>query len=52
MFGPISEENPGSIMRLHKGICFVSENVAAEITTPSDYDILDRIAEIKAKEEK
>ena len=52
MFGPISEKNPGSIMRLHKGICYLSDEVAKAPTTPPDYDILERIAEIKAKEEK
>ena len=52
MFGPISEKNPGSIMRLHKGICYLSDDVAKPATTPPDYDILERIAEIKAKEEK
>jgi hypothetical protein len=52
MFGPISEKNPGSIMRLHKGICYVSDDVAKPATTPPDFDIIERIAEIKAKEEK
>ena len=52
MFGPVSEKNPGSIMRLHKGICYLSDDVAKPATTPPDYDILERIAEIKAKEEK
>ena len=52
MFGPISEKIPGSIMRLHKGTCYVSDFIAREPVTPPDYDILERIAEIKAKEEK
>lgn len=52
MFGPISEKNPGSIMRLNKGICYVSEEVAVPPTTLPDYDILEKIAQIKAKEEK
>ena len=52
MFGPISEKNPGSIMRLHKGICYLSDDVAVPPATPPDYDILERIAQIKAKEEK
>ena len=52
MFGPISEKNPGSIMRLNKGICYVSEEVAVPPTTLPDYDILERIAQIKVKEEK
>ena len=52
MFGPICPENPGSVMRLHKGTCYVAPEVAEEIMTPDDYDILERTAEIKAKEEK
>ncbi len=51
MFGPISEKNPGSIMRLHKGVCYLSDDVANPPVTLPDYDILERIAEIKAKEE-
>ena len=51
MFGPISEKNPGSIMRLHKGICYVADEVAVPPTTLPDYDILEKIAEIKVKEE-
>ena len=51
MFGPIDPINPGSIMRLHKGTCYVADDVARGLVTPEDYDILDRIAEIKAKEE-
>lgn len=52
IFGPISEKNPGSIMRLHKGTCYVSEEVAIPPTTLPDFDVLERIAEIKAREEK
>ena len=52
MFGPISPKIPGSIMRLHKGICYLTDDVAKNPVTLPDYDILDRIAEIKAKEEK
>ena len=52
IFGPVSEKNPGSIMRLHKGKCYLSDDVARKPETPPDYDILERIAEIKAKEEK
>lgn len=52
LFGPVSEKNPGSIMRLHKGVCYVCDDVAKAMVTLPDYDILERIAEIKAKEEK
>ena len=52
MFGPISPKIPGSIMRLHKGICYLTDDVAKNPVTLPDYDILERIAEIKAKEEK
>ena len=51
MFGPICPENPGSIMRLHKGTCYVCPEVATPGNTLPDYDILERIAEIRKKEE-
>ena len=51
MFGPISEKIPGSIMRLHKGTCYVSADVAKAPATLPDSDILEVLAEIKAKEE-
>ena len=51
MFGPICPQNPGSLMRLHKGTCYVDPNVATPANTPADYDILEKLAEIRAKEE-
>lgn len=51
LFGPVSHINPASIMRLHKGICYATEEMSAEIVIPEDFDVLERIAEIKAKEE-
>ena len=51
LFGPISEKIPGSIMRLHKGVCYVAAPVATLLTSPPDSDIIERLAEIKAKEE-
>lgn len=51
MFGPICPENPGSIMRLHKGTCYVDEFVAATPATPRDHDWLpEKLEEIKKKE--
>lgn len=52
MFGPICPENPGSIMRLHKGTCYVCPEVATPASTLPDYDIIERLAEIRKKEEK
>ena len=51
LFGPICPENPGSIMRLHAGTCYVSDAVAVPPATLPDYDILEKLAEIRAKEE-
>ena len=51
MFGPISEKIPGSIMRLHKGTCYVSADVAKTPATLPDTDIIEVLAEIQAKEE-
>ena len=52
LFGPITEKIPGSIMRLHKGICYVAAAVAAPPATLPDSDIIEKLAAIKAKEEK
>lgn len=51
MFGPICPQNPGSLMRLHKGTCYVNPNVATPANTSADYDIIEKLAEIRAKEE-
>ena len=51
MFGPICPQNPGSLMRLHAGTCYVDPNVAAEPNSQPDYDILEKIAVIRQKEE-
>lgn len=51
MFGPICPENPGSIMRLHKGTCYVCPQVAAPTHTLPDYDIVEKLNEIRKKEE-
>ncbi len=53
MFGPICPENPGSIMRLHKGICYLSDAVAVAPNTLPDYDFLpSTLEEIRKKEER
>ena len=52
MFGPICPENPGSIMRLHKGVCYVSDAVAKTPVTSPDYDyLIPSLEEIRKKEE-
>lgn len=51
LFGPICPENPGSIMRLHKGTCYVSEQVAAAPHSLPDYDIIEKLEEIAKKEQ-
>jgi len=38
-------------MRLHKGTCYVDPNVATPANTQEDYDIIEKLAEIRAKEE-
>ncbi len=53
MFGPICPENPASIMRLHKGTCYVCPAVAEIPNSTPDYDgLLDTLAEISKKESK
>ena len=51
LFGPICPKNPGSMMRLHAGTCYVAPTVAAPAQTEPDYDILEKLAEIRKKEE-
>ncbi len=52
MLGPICPENPGSIMRLHKGTCYLAPAVAKIPAPAPDFDnVLDTLAEIKKKEE-
>ncbi len=53
LFGPVCPEIPGSLMRLHAGTCYVSDQVAAMPVSPADFDDLeDKLAEIRAKEER
>ena len=51
MFGPICPENPGSIMRLHKGICYVCPQVATPANNQPNSNIIEVLAEIRKKEE-
>ena len=52
LFGPVCPENPGSYMRLHKGICYVSEAVAAPQIVPPDYTgLIETLEDIRKKEE-
>ncbi len=52
MFGPVDHKNMGSIMRLHKGTCYVSPAVAEPPQSPPDFpDLEDKLAEIRRKEQ-
>ncbi len=53
LFGPICAENPPSLMRTHKGTCYVAAEVAAPWVQGEDFaDIIDTLNEIRSKEEK
>lgn len=53
LFGPICKEIPASIMRLHKGTCYVSSEVAILANNQPDFvDIDKKLDEIRKKEEK
>ncbi len=53
MFGPVCKEIPGSIMRLHKGTCYVQSEVATNASNQPDFIGLDKkLEEIKKKEER
>ncbi len=52
LFGPICPEIPASIMRLHKGVCYVSESVAHFGTIGNDFaDLPAQLEAIRIKEE-
>ena len=52
LFGPICPQNPGSLMRLHAGTCYVSPEVAAIPNSAPDFDHLPAaLAAIREKEE-
>lgn len=52
LFGPICPEIPASIMRLHKGICYVSEDVAKYPPADANFDnLIDTLEAIRKKEE-
>ncbi len=53
MFGTLCKEIPGSIMRLHKGTCYLSQEVATNANSAPDYtDLIEKLEKIKEKEEK
>ena len=53
LFGPICPENPASLMRLHKGVCYVSAAVATPPQSPPDFvDLPAKLEEIRKKEER
>jgi 6-phosphogluconolactonase/glucosamine-6-phosphate isomerase/deaminase len=41
LYGPVTMEVPSSILRLYKGICYVSEEIAAPIVLPPDINPLE-----------
>ena len=51
LFGPICPQNPGSLMRLHAGTCYVDPNVAAMPNSAPDFDIEEKLAAIRQKEQ-
>ena len=52
LLGPICVENPASIMRLHKGVCYASSDVAqAPSHAPDFVGLIDTLEEIRKKEE-
>lgn len=52
LFGPICPENPGSVLRLCKGTCYVDKNVAAPWNQSPDFeDVITTLEEIRKKEE-
>lgn len=52
LFGPICPQNPGSMMRLYPGVCYVAESVDTAGVYRSDNDWLaDKLEEIRRKEE-
>ena len=52
LFGPICPKNPGSMMRLYSGVCYIANEVAAPGKYEHDEDWLeDEIRRIREKEE-
>lgn len=52
LFGPIHHKNIGSLMRLHRGTCYVSSDVAIAPQSAEDFVDLDKTLEtIRKKEE-
>ena len=52
LFGPICPENPGSLMRLSKGTCYVCSEVAEMPSSAPDFDFLPKAIEEISKKEK
>jgi len=51
LLGPISPKNPGSMMRLMSGFCYISADVAAPVPYEQDVDWLEeKINEIRKQE--
>ena len=51
MFGPICPQNPGSVLRLLPGVCYVSAEVSAPTNYPGDEDWLGETIEAIRKAE-
>ncbi len=51
LFGPVEPKNPGSLLRLFLGTCYISEEVARRAVYTKDEDWLEaRLEEIRAQE--
>ena len=51
LFGPICPQNPGSLMRLHAGTCYVAPTVADMPNSAPDFDIIEKLEAIRQKEQ-
>ena len=51
LFGPICPQNPGSLMRLHAGTCYVAPSVAEMPNSAPDFDIIEKLEAIRQKEQ-
>ena len=52
LLGPVDPKNPGSMMRLLPGICYIAESVASPAGyRPDNPWLIDKLDEIRQKEE-
>ena len=51
LFGPLAPENPGSMLRLFPGICYIGEDVAKKaVYTQDDPDLIETLKKIQQEE--